>query len=132
MTNHHTFTFQSNLQHIQLQGNRIAKVQNYYDEINSATVIILSTNTALPKYDALTPEFDYKTHLLLPSVNYQYIAAENRHRLLNRTTISFTICPSVYVKLKMMSFTTKCGFDLFFDLIVQLNPYIGGRSIQDS
>ena len=50
------------------------------------------------------------------------------HHLLNKTTISSTLNPTAFVKLKEMSFT-KCGFDLFFALIVVLSPHLGGNSI---
>ena len=80
MINHHASSFQSSLLHIALQGDRIAQIQNCYDDINSTIMITLSTNVALPEYNAHTPGFNYNAHLLLPTLHYQYIEAENVYK----------------------------------------------------
>ena len=122
------------LDHTILEGDDLASLQQFYDAINAGIMTTLSSNKFLPDYVDLPYNFDHRTHLLPEPDHTQYNDALNIYKNTSRTllrhlhmkiTVNRQKAPFTALILQENSMT-ECRFDLFFSMILQISPQLGG------
>ena len=122
------------IENICLNDDSLSSVQHFYDSINTSIMITLTSNKFLPEYEALSPNFNCETYILLPPVHTQYHDAKNIYKnmskillfhLQNSKTINNRYAPKATL-LRHENLHEKCVFKLFIKLISKLSPQLGG------
>ena len=138
ITSHHSHfsSLSKSVTNILLEGDNISAVQQFYNAINTAFMTILSSNTFLPEYVDLTPNFDYESHLIPDPMHTKHTEALNIYKnmsksLLNHLQSKATIPPRQAPRAALIlqeNALEQCGFSLFFTIIGKLSPQLGGHA----
>ena len=136
--NHHSHfsSLPKMLTSLEMEGDNLSDIQNFYDGINTAFMTVLSSNNFFPDYSNLHHKFDPKDHLLPETHHPQYDDATNifnnmsrillRH-LRNAKTIPTQKAPATALILKENTLMS-CGFYLLFEIVTKMSPQLGGHA----
>lgn len=136
--------FLKNLKDINLSDDSVASLKVFYDKINLVFGSTLSTMPLLPDFDTIDKTIRPidillprdKSNTLLGRIEQGYRTQANAlaTHLKSDNVISQENAPRAYEKLLTSSILSSDGFELLWEIIVHLTPFLGGfqtKSLHD-